>query len=306
MNRRSFLQNSMLTAGAFAAGRNQLFAALQQEPWKITMLTDQLGIFSERGGTIAFLLQQKEIVVVDAQFPEQSQHLIEELKKRVPEAWQTNAPPVRLLINTHHHGDHTAGNISFKGIAAHVVAHTNSRINQENVARQNKTETKQLFPDQEYNYIWRQKIGKENIGLYYFGPAHTNGDSYVHFENQKIVHCGDLVFNRRHPYVDRPAGAHLRNWMQVLEKGIDKFGSTTKYIFGHAGTGYEVTGTADDLKAFRAYLGQVLDFVQKQIKEGKTKDEVLKATSIPGADQWKGDGIQRPLTAAWEELTNAS
>lgn len=77
----------------------------------------------------------------------------------------------------------------------------------------------------------------------------------------------------------------------------------TIYVFGHAGTGYEVTGKADDLKVFRDYLGNVLKFVEGEIKAGKTKEEILKASAIPGSDQWKGDGIQRPLTAAWEELT---
>ena len=83
------------------------------EPWKIKMLRNDIGVFTEKGGTIAFLLSKKGIVVVDSQFPEQSQHLIDELKKQ-------SSQPFELLINTHHHGDHTAGNISFKGIVKNV------------------------------------------------------------------------------------------------------------------------------------------------------------------------------------------
>ena len=139
--------------------------------------------------------------------------------------------------------------------------------------------------------------------MYYYGAAHTNGDSFVHFEHANIVHCGDLVFNRRHPYVDRGAGANIKNWMGVLENGLNKFDGNTKYVFGHAGTGYEVTGKADELVAFRDYLGNVLKFVEGEIKAGKTKEEILKATLIPGGEQWKTDGIQRPLQAAYEELT---
>src|SRR5258705_2502540 len=100
------------------------------------MMTENIGIFTERGGTIAFLLSKKGIVVVDAQFPDQSKHLIDELKKR-------SDRPFELLINTHHHGDHTAGNISFKGLVPHVLAHANSLTNQKNVAIANKTEDKQ-------------------------------------------------------------------------------------------------------------------------------------------------------------------
>ena len=297
MNRRSFLQNSALTIGALTLAQQNLLSSLFEDPWKITMLRNDVGIFEERGGTIAFLLSKKGIVVVDSQFPDQSKHLIDELKKK-------SDKPFSLLINTHHHGDHTAGNISFKGIVANVLAHENSLINQIAAAQKNKSEDKQLYPDLTYNYTWGRNIDKEKIRMHYFGAAHTNGDSFVQFENANIVHCGDLVFNRRHPFVDRPGGANMKNWIDVLNIGINKFDSNTTYIFGHAGTGYEVTGKADDLRAFQDYLGNVLKFTEGEIKAGKTKEEVLKTTLIPGSEEWKTDGILRPLEAAYDELTS--
>lgn len=296
MQRRTFLKNSALVFGALSLSQQNLLAALFQEPWKITMLRNNVGIFEERGGTIAFLLSPTGMVAVDSQFPEQSKHLIDEMKKR-------GEQPFRLLINTHHHGDHSGGNISFKGIVEHVVAHANAKTNLENVARTNKSEDKQLFPDITYTDSWDKKIGKEKIKLHYFGPAHTNGDSFVQFEEANIVHCGDLVFNRRHPYVDRGAGASMKSWIEVLNKGLDKFNSDTLFVFGHAAQGYNVTGTTDDIKAFRDYIGNVLKFVEGEIKAGKTKEEVLKNTIIPGGEDWKSDGIQRPLGAAYDELT---
>ena len=305
MHRRQFIQNTALTFGALSVANQNLLAGLFQDPWKIKMLTDNLGIFIERGGTIGFLLSKKArlndkvgqgMVVVDSQFPDQSKHLIDELKKR-------SDKPFELLINTHHHGDHTAGNISFKGIVTNVLAHENSLINQIASAQKNKSEDKQLYPNLTYNYTWGRNIDKEKIRMHYFGAAHTNGDSFVHFENANIVHTGDLVFNRRHPFVDRPGGANMKNWIDVLDKGINKFDSNTTFIFGHAGTGYEVTGKADDLRAFQEYLGNVLKFVDGEIKAGKTKEELLKNKIIPGGEAWKSDGIERPLTAAWEELT---
>ena len=297
MNRRSFIQNSAFTIGALTMTQQNLLANLFPQTWKITMLTDNIGVFTERGGAIGFLLSKKEIVVVDAQFPEQSKRLIDELKKK-------SEKPFKLLINTHHHGDHTAGNISFKGIVEHVLAHENSLKNQKNAAVANKTEDKQLFPDQTFTDTWCQKFGKEKICLYYFGAAHTNGDSVIHFEKANIVHMGDLMFNRRHPFVDRGAGANMKNWIEVLDKTVKKFDTKTKYIFGHAGTGFEVTGKADDLKKFGDYIGQVLKFVEGEIKAGKTKDEVIKTTTLPFDTEWKGDGLSRPLQAAYEELTS--
>lgn len=120
MNRRSFIQNSAMVVGALTLSQQKLLAGFFDDPWKITMLRNDVGIFTERGGTIAFLLSKKGIVVVDSQFPDQSKHLIDELKKK-------SEQPFKLLINTHHHGDHSGGNIAFKGIAEHVLAHENSK-----------------------------------------------------------------------------------------------------------------------------------------------------------------------------------
>jgi glyoxylase-like metal-dependent hydrolase (beta-lactamase superfamily II) len=260
------------------------------------MLRDDLGIFTEKGGTIAFLLTKDGIVVVDSQFPEQSQHLIDELKKK-------SDKPFRLLINTHHHGDHTSGNISFKGITQHVLAHTNSKLNQENVAKQQKTEEKQLYPDQVFGTVWSEKIGKEKITLYYYGPGHTNGDSLVHFEHNNVVHMGDLMFNRRYPFIDRTAGANIKNWISILETANKKFSKKTTFIFGHAHETASVTGGKEDLMLMKDFFEKLLTFTQAEIKSGKSKEDFLKNTAIPGVTEWKGDGIQRPLGAAYDEVT---
>lgn len=297
MQRRSFLRNTSLTLAALALGNKEALAAFLNDPaWKIKMLTDDIGIFSEKGGTIAFLLNRKGIVVVDSQFPDTSQHLIDELKKK-------SEKPFRYLLNTHHHGDHTAGNISFKGLVEHVVAHENSKANQERVAKEQKKEEVQLYPDITFGDDgWKEKVGKEKIKTYYFGAGHTNGDAIIHFEHANIVHMGDLVFNRRHPYIDKSAGANIGNWIKLLDKTISTFDSNTQYVCGHAGSGYEVTIKADDLKAFGDYLGNVLKYTEEQIRLGKSKEEILKTKEIPGSPEWKGDGIERPLTAAYTEL----
>jgi len=296
MHRRSFIQNSAFTFGALSISHKSFFKMFTDDPWKITMLTDNMGVFTERGGTIAFHFSKDGITVIDAQFPDTAPHLIAELKKR-------NDQPFRLLINTHHHGDHTSGNIAFKDIVARVLAHENSLINQKNVAVTNKTEDKQFYPNNSFGKVWEEDAGKEKISLHYLGAGHTNGDAMIHLQHANIVHMGDLVFNRRHPFVDRGAGANIQSWINVLDMAMKKFSKSTKFIYGHAADGYDVTGAKDDLLAFHDYLGNVLKFVGDEIKAGKTKEEILKATKIPGSPQWKGDGIQRPLQAAFEELS---
>ncbi len=296
MQRRNFLRNTGLTLASLAFLNKESLAAFLADPaWKIKMLTDDIGVFSEKGGTILFMLNKEGTIVVDAQFPDTAQHLIDELKTKTEK-------PYRLLINTHHHGDHTAGNVAFKDLVPHVLAHANSKTNQQNSAVKQKTEDKQLYPDQTYTDTWCETIGKEKICLHYFGAGHTNGDSLVHFQHSNIVHMGDLVFNRRHPFIDKSAGADISNWIKLLDKATTTFDRKTQYVCGHAAEGFDITIKADDLKAFGDYLGNVLKFVADEIKAGKTKEDILKATEIPGSPEWKGNGIDRPLNAAYQEL----
>lgn len=272
-----------------------LAAWLQRPQGDMKALRRNTGIFTERGGTIAWLLDPQGIAVVDTQFPEQAGHLIEQIR-------QQSQKPFDLVINTHHHGDHTGGNIAFKDLAGKVVAHTNCRTNQERVAKERNAEAGQLYADTVFDKQWSQRLGDEIITARYFGAGHTNGDVVVHFENADVAHVGDLVFNRRFPYIDKSAGADIRSWIQVLRSIRKTYSKDTLFVFGHAAEGYPVTGSHADLKAFENYLSRLLQTVGKAVRSGKSKEDVLAITTIPGAPEWKGDGIQRSLDAAWEEL----
>ncbi len=296
MQRRIFVRNTSLILGALATRSTSFASSWQDQAWKMKMLRGDIGIFTEKGGTIAYLLTKKGIVVVDAEFPEQAKHLIDQLQ-------QQSNKPFELLINTHHHGDHTAGNIAFKGIVHQVAAHENSLANQKRVAIAQKTEDKQLYPGTTFTDSWSYQIKHERIKTHYFGPAHTNGDSIIHFEHANIAHMGDLVFNRRWAFIDRSAGASIKNWIVVLDKSQALFDAQTLFVFGHAFDPEKVTGNKDDLKAMQNYLANLLDYVGKQIQAGRSKEDILKDKSIPGVTEWQGDGIERGLQAAYEELT---
>ncbi len=293
MQRRSFLQSSglALPMSAFPSWIKMFIPTA----YDMKLLRRNVGIFSEKGGTIGWLIQPESTVIVDSQFREQADHLINELKKQ-------GASPIKYLINTHHHGDHTSGNIEFKGIAQHVLAQENSKINQMNSAKKNGNEADQLYPDMIFKDRWQEQVGDEFIDIQYWGPAHTNGDSIIHFQHANIAHIGDLMFNRKFPYIDKAAGAMIENWIDILQQLQTYFDNETIFIFGHAIEGYQVTGNKDDLTAFADYLTAVLDFVRAQIKNGVSKEEILAATQIPGNTQWTGEGIQRSLSSAYEEL----
>ena len=297
MHRRHFLRNTGMLASASLLMQKQSLAQLFNLPeTKITMLRNNVGMFTERGGTIGFLLAPEGIVVIDSQFPDTATNFINETKK-------TNTQPFRFLLNTHHHADHSGGNISFKGIVENVVAHENSLANQKRVAESQNSMDKQLLPDMVFKDDWKLKMGNAKLKAYYFGAAHTNGDAIYHFDEANIMHLGDLVANRRHPFVDRTAGASMANWIKVLDRIMKEGNKNTIYIFGHSSQPGKESGTVEDVKLFQDYMSKTLVFAEKEIKAGKSKEEFIKNTSIPGVTEFPADGIQRPLTAAYEELT---
>lgn len=296
MKRRNFIKSASLAAAVLSLNKQDALAALiNTQEYNFLTLRDSIGIFTEAGGTIGWLNSDEGYLVIDAQFPHSASHLIDELKK-------LGSKSFNYLINTHHHGDHTAGNIAFKGLVGKVVAHNNSLINQKAVAKRSDKESEQLYPDTVFTESWELKTGKESVKAHYFGPGHTNGDAIIHFQNANIVHMGDLVFNRRYPFIDKSAGADIGNWIQVLQKAMDTFDRDTLFIFGHSLDPEKVVGSQADLKAFQNYLSSLLDHVGSQIKSGRSLDEILKTESIPGAPEWQGDGIERSLNAAYQEL----
>ena len=114
-NRRTFLKQAGVIGSASLFPTKTLWNALWQDGYQMKPLRNNVGIFTERGGTIAWLVEKDGLAVVDSQFPDQANHLIEELKKQ-------SDRKIDMLINTHHHGDHSAGNIAFKGKVNQVVA----------------------------------------------------------------------------------------------------------------------------------------------------------------------------------------
>jgi len=297
MKRRNFITTSGLVLGLLAINNKNLFGLpAMEENYKFKELRNNVGIFTEQGGTIGWLNSADGFVVVDAQFPTTAPHVIAELKKLGTKSFTH-------LINTHHHGDHTAGNISFKDIVGNVVAHNNSLFNQKETAKKQGKESEQLYPSTVFTKSWELKTSDELVKAYYFGAGHTNGDAMIHFQNANIVHMGDLVFNRRYPFIDKAAGANIQSWIEVLQKAMDTFDNDTLFIFGHSLDPEKVTGTKADLAAFQNYLQSLLTLVKTKLKEKKSLEDILKIESISGAPEWKGDGIERSLQAAYEELT---
>lgn len=296
-NRRSFIKSSsLITAGLFIPA-NKLIAVLQEELNNMTTLRNNVGIYTERGGTIGWYIADDAVVVIDSQFPDTANNFVSLLL-------DMSHKKIDLVINTHHHRDHTSGNISFSKICNTFVANENTVSLQKKFYGHGENAGSQVYASVAFKDKWSTKIGSEPVTAEHLWAAHTGGDSYVHFENANIVHLGDLIFNNVYPYIDRPGGSNFEGWIKYLDELLKRFDNDTIFIFGH---GTSVTGGKNDLIRMRDYLSALLDFVNKNIMKGKSKEENEELTYIPGYEYLNDSGVSRlkiNLSAAYEELSS--
>jgi cyclase len=310
LNRREFLAASAAAAavGVFVRPiRIGAQGAQQPAPQPVfTALRRNVGTFTMQGGTIGWLVNSGAVVCVDSQFAAQATVCLNGIKER------SNGRTLDFLINTHHHGDHSGGNISFKGATKKVVAHAKADEHMRNVPgaappAAGAVPAEQLYPDTTFTATWSADAGDEKVSAKHYGRAHTSGDIAITFERANIVHMGDLLFKERHPVVDRAAGATLKGWMTVLDGVMKDHSADTIYISGHANTGLPVTGGREDLVRFKDYIGAVLTHVDAQIKAGKSKEEILaNREALKGFEtfgQFGATGAREIRTCAYEEIT---
>jgi glyoxylase-like metal-dependent hydrolase (beta-lactamase superfamily II) len=265
MQRRNFLRQSAagLTALSLLPAHSLLARGLFPTAGSFTSIRNNVGYYTERGGTIGWLLE----------------------------------PGATVMIDTH-----TGGNSVFKGLFKTHLAHENAKTNLSNNA---KEDSEVLLPGDTYAKEWQRQVGDEIVQLNYFGPGHTNGDSVIHFQNANVAHLGDLLFNRRFPYIDPGAGGTFTNWAKVLKKVRKYYDKDTVFIFGHAADSYPVTGSVNDVRAMQNYIEQLLRYVKKEKKKGTALEQLKAQTvTIPGAEEWRyGERLRdRNLEVAWEEV----
>lgn len=238
-------------------------------------------------------------VVIDTQFPDPAREFLTEVLR--------HEARLDLLINTHHHGDHTGGNGVIAPLATTYVAHARARENLAINEEKRKEGDSIPLPTTVFQKEWSMALpaGGEIVTARHFGPAHTGGDAVIHFEHANVAHVGDLMFNRRFPYIDPGAGGNMTNWITVLKKIRKHYDRDTVFIFGHAADSYPVTGDGADLKSFENYLKSLRHYVKKEKKGGTTLDALkAKTTVIPGAPEWKyGERLRDVnLEVMWEEI----
>ena len=318
LNRRDFLVRSasLAAVGWLAGGRvwaqavapdAAKAAAPVAKPPAFTpefrLLRRNVGVFTARGGTIGWLAAPDALAVVDTQFADTAMLCLAGLPGRASRT-------IDVVLNTHHHADHTSGNGVFKPVAKTIVAHANVPAQQRAAAERAKPPTtdQQVYADTTFTETWRQELGDEVVNARYFGAAHTNGDAVVLFEKANVVHMGDLVFNRMYPVIDRGSGGSIAHWIVVLEKIAREYPADAIYVFGHGKTKFGVTGQRSDLLVMRDYLGSLLEHVQTQIAAGRSKAEISTMENYPGFPDFHDklpNRLGSNLGIAYDELTAA-
>jgi cyclase len=289
-NRREFLTTSSLALASVATARWPLSA--QQGAPLVTAFTEirrGVGIFTATGGTIGYVVSADGAIAVDSQYAPNAEICVKGLREKAPKG-------IELLINTHHHGDHVSGNQVFRGAVRRIVAHENCVAWHRKTAAQAGTEGQQSFADTTFKDSWKVDFGDETIHARHYGPGHTSGDAVITFEKANVVHGGDLLFRRVHPFIDRPAGASIAGWVRTLD-GMTKAGSAdTIYIFGHGKDGV-VQGAAEDVTYFRNYLSAALEHATKGVKAGQSKEEVTALEALPGFEDVAALGARLNMAA---------
>ena len=325
MNRRDFLTKSgaavslgLLARGALSAqttsgqatpagstGSPPAAPVPIQAPTPVTEfrpLRGNVGCFTGRGGTIGWLSSAEALVAVDTQFPDTAAIFLKDMPGR-------NGRLLDAVINTHHHGDHTGGNGIFKPVTKTIVAHANVPDLMLAAAKRNPGAPAPTLPDATFPASWSHDFGGEPATARYFRPAHTSGDIVVHFEKANVVHTGDLMFNRIYPVVDRAAGGRFKGWLTTLEELVQTYPADAIYIFGHGNAKFGITGGHADMRAFRDYIAALLAHVEKEIKAGRTKEEIVKLENFPGfpdlhVPPGPGNRLGGNLGVAYDELTS--
>jgi cyclase len=297
VSRRSFMKASALgLVGGALARPEALSARARREVF--TPLRRNVGIFTERGGTVGWLVNPSGVVVVDSQFADTAPLIVAGLRQRA-------ARPIDVLLNTHHHPDHTGGNTVIREAGARIVAHQRAAENLRRGAEQRgQAGDTRPFPDTTFSDTWSLSVGDETIRLKHYGAAHTGGDAAIFFERANIVHLGDLLNNRGWPNIDAPAGGSVHGWVRVLEAIMAEYPADALYVFGHNEAGYPATGTRTDLAFQRDYFLAVIDVAQRALWEGKSREQAIALQTLPGFEYFGGTIARLGLAVglAYDEL----
>ena len=258
---------AVLAAGAASAQGQRDFSAVQI---KTHQVAGNVYYLEGDGGHVGLLVGDDGVLMIDDQFAPLSEKLAAAIRA-------LSNKPVRMLVNTHVHGDHTGGNENFGKMGIDIVAHDNVRVRLARGVNNAPPSPAVALPIVTYGDTMSLHLNGETVTIGKLPPAHTDGDSYVHFANADVIHAGDVFRTTGYPGVDANNGGTVKGTIEALQILVDLAGPNTKILPGHG-----VVSTREDVAAFRTNAIEAQRRVTELIKQGMTLEQVIAAN--PTAD----------------------
>jgi glyoxylase-like metal-dependent hydrolase (beta-lactamase superfamily II) len=291
--RRFLISGAMVTAG-FSILPRRLFAEQESPVIKMRAAAATAKITTQKlrgnisallgsGGNIAVLTGKGGKLLIDAGITASRPGITEALNN-------LSSDPVRHLINTHWHFDHTDGNEWLHSIGAEITAHENTRKHPSETTRVEAwnftfpPSPKGALPTKVFKKEQKLRINGENLTLKYYPPAHTDSDIAIEFSEADILHVGDTWWNGYFPFIDYNTGGSISGMIQAAENNVKRASDKTIVIPGHGPVGNKA-----GLIEFRDMLVAIRDKVAALKRQGKALQEVI--ATKPSAEfdgKWGG------------------
>ncbi|HVP61020.1 MAG TPA: MBL fold metallo-hydrolase [Myxococcaceae bacterium] len=255
---------------------------------KVVPVAGGVSMLVGQGGNIGVTTGKDGIFLIDDQF--------EPLLPKIRAAVKTLADgPIRFVVNTHFHADHTGSNAKLGEAGAVILAQENvrRRLGMERIHPQTKERTPAKPPE-----AWPLVTYASGINLYLNGDelevihlarAHTDGDSIIRFRKANVVHMGDTFFNGMYPFIDVDSGGSIDGIIAAADQVLPTIDDRTRLIPGHG-----PLGTKTELRAYRDMLAGIRDRVKALIAQGRTLDQVIAAKPTAQWDATWGKGFIAP------------
>jgi cyclase len=257
---------------------------------KVTKVAGNIYMLEGAGGNIAASVGDDGIVIVDDQFAP----LAEKIQGALKNLGITDKP-VRFVINTHYHGDHTGGNQPFSNTGSTVIAQDNVRKRLEtggaagnggSIHFDAKPQPKAALPVITFEHDVTVHLNGEDIRALHFPAGHTDGDSIIFFLKNNVVHMGDDFVRYGFPFIDVESGGSVQGMIAAMEKASAQLPADVKVIPGHG-----ALSNLDDVRSFVKMLKETAAVVQKAIDEKKTVEQMKKEKILAPWSKWNGDFV---------------
>jgi cyclase len=273
--------------GAVHGQENRDFSKVQI---KVTKVSGNIYMLEGEGGNIAASVGEDGIVIVDDQYAP----LAEKIQAALKDLKITDKP-VRFVINTHYHGDHTGGNEPFENAGSTVIAQENVRKRLEtggtagnggSVKMEVKPAPKRALPLITFEHDVTVHLNGEDIRALHFPAGHTDGDAVIFFPKNNVVHMGDDFVRYGFPFIDVASGGSVLGMIVAMEKVSTQLPPDVKVIPGHG-----AISNLDDVREYVKMLKETATVVQKALSEHKTLEQMKQEKILEPWKKWSGEFI---------------